>query len=143
MIRRFGEPALAGQTYQMRAGVYALLPLGRSLLVTYQSRPISELQLPGGGIDSGESPLAALHREAMEETGWKIAPIRRVGAFRRFTFMPDYDIWAEKICHIYLCQPIRQLRQPSEPYHTVEFIPIDKAPKMLGNTGDRYFASLL
>ena len=92
MIRRFGEPPRAGQTYRWRPGVYALLPRDGYLLVTEQSDPDPDLQLPGGGIDPGEAPLAALNREVYEETGWTIAAPRRIGTFRRFTYMPEYDL---------------------------------------------------
>jgi 8-oxo-dGTP pyrophosphatase MutT (NUDIX family) len=83
MIRRFGEPAVAGQKYRIRPGAYAVLVLGGDVLLTYQQDPEPEFQLPGGGIDPGESPIRALHREVFEETGWSIAAVpRRIGAFR-------------------------------------------------------------
>ena len=88
MIRRYGETVRSGQRYRLRPGVYAILPRGGDLLVTFQSEPVPELQLPGGGLDAGEDPVRALHREVYEETGWHIAAPRRLGAFRRFTFMP-------------------------------------------------------
>ncbi len=105
MIRRYGEVPQNGQRYQHRPGVYAILPRAGKLLCTYQGDPHFEVQLPGGGIDPGEHPLNALHREVFEETGWRIAAPRKLGAFRRFTYMPDYDMWAEKLCHIYLARP--------------------------------------
>lgn len=111
------------------------------MLVTHQMQPYPEVQLPGGGIDPGESPLQALHREVLEETGWRIAPRRRLGAFRRFTFMPEYEIWAEKLCHIYLAQPIRKLADPTEPFHTALWMPSEDAIEELGNAGDRHFAA--
>ena len=63
MIRRFGEGPRAGQRYQRRLGAYAILPLEGRLLLTHQDEPEPEIQLPGGGIDAGESPIAALHRD--------------------------------------------------------------------------------
>jgi 8-oxo-dGTP diphosphatase len=95
MIRRFGAPPRADKRYKIRPGVYVVLPRGRQILVTLQAQPMPEIQLPGGGVDPGESPVAALHREVLEETGWSIAYPRRLGAFRRYTYMPDYDLWAE------------------------------------------------
>ena len=41
------------------------LPRGGDLLLTHQSRPLPEFQLPGGGIDPGETPLQALRREVL------------------------------------------------------------------------------
>ena len=73
MIRRFGEPPRSDLRYTRRAGAYALLPRGGHLLLTNQQNPGPDIQLPGGGIDPGESPLVALHREVFEETGWRIA----------------------------------------------------------------------
>ena len=102
MIPRIGEALKPGQHYRRRPGAYAVLIRNNQVLLTHQARPVPEFQLPGGGIDPGESPVPALHREIMEETGWSVSPLRRLGAFRRFTFMPEYDLWAEKVCHIYM-----------------------------------------
>jgi 8-oxo-dGTP diphosphatase len=137
MIRRYGEAVKAGQRYRRRPGVYAVLLRGDSLLTTFQMEPLPEFQLPGGGIDQGEHPIAALHREVFEETGWKIAIARRLGAFRRFTYMPEYDLWAEKFCTIYLARPIRRLGPPSEAGHSAVWLPVEEAVHRLGNPGDR------
>lgn len=134
-MRRYGDTPEAGRKYKARAGVYAILPREGSLLLTYQSTPVPEFQLPGGGIDPGESPLRALHREVFEETGWHIADARRVGVYKRYTFMPDYDIWAEKICTIYLARPVRPHGEPSEPGHTAVWTPLDLAPDLLPDPG--------
>ncbi len=139
MIRRFGEPVVAGQSYRLRAGAYAVLALDGDVLLTYQEAPEPEFQLPGGGIDPGESPLRALHREVYEETGWLIAAPSRIGAFRRFAYMPDYDLWAEKLCHIYLARPTRRLGPPPEVGHSAVWVPMADAVRVLGNAGDRHF----
>ena len=137
MIRRYGEPVKPGQRYRRRPGVYAVLLRGDSILTTFQQAPVPEFQLPGGGIDAGEHPVAALHREVIEETGWKIDVVRRIGAFRRFTYMPEYDLWAEKLCAVYLARPILRLGPPSEAGHTAVWLPVDEAVARLGNPGDR------
>ncbi len=139
MIRRVGEPPKAGQRYRRRAGAYAVLVLGDEVLLTHQADPVPEFQLPGGGVDPCESPLRALHREALEETGWTIAAPRRLGAFRRFTYMPEYDLWAEKLCAVYLARPVRRLGPPTEPGHSAVWLPFAAAAELLGNEGDRHF----
>jgi 8-oxo-dGTP diphosphatase len=143
MIRRYGEPVKPGQRYRRRPGVYAVLVRGNSILTTFQQAPVPEFQLPGGGIDAGEQPVAALHREVIEETGWKIGLIRRIGAFRRFTYMPEYDLWAEKLCAVYLARPVLCLGPPSEAGHTAVWLPVDDAVARLGNPGDRAMLAAL
>lgn len=143
MIRRYGENAVAGRRYELRPGAYAILPRDGQLLLTYQGGMFSEFQLPGGGIDPGESPMQALYREVLEETGWRIATPRRLGAFRRFTYMPEYDRWAEKLCHIFLAQPVRCHGKPSEPDHTAVWAEPDVAMDVLCNEGDRDFVANL
>ena len=137
MIPRFGDNKRADQHYTRRPGVYAILLRGDSVLVTHQSNPVPEFQLPGGGIDPGEQPIPALHREVREETGWRIAIDRRIGAFRRFTYMPEYDLWAEKVCTIYLARPVRRLGPPTEAGHVAVWLPVQEALVQLGNPGDR------
>jgi 8-oxo-dGTP diphosphatase len=137
MIKRFGEAVKPGQHYRRRPGVYAVLLRGDSILTTHQAAPVPEFQLPGGGIDKGEQPIAALHREVFEETGWKMAIRKRIGTFRRFTYMPEYDLWAEKICTVYLAQPIYRIGPPTEPGHLAIWLPVAEALHLLGNDGDR------
>ncbi len=139
MIRRFGAPRRAAQPYRLRHGAYAVILRKGQVLLTFQTAPRAEWQLPGGGIDAGESAPQALRRETLEETGWRIAPLRRLGAFRRFTFMPEYDLWAEKLCHIYLARPLRAVAAPSEPGHTAAWVEGARALRMMDNDGDRAF----
>lgn len=139
MIPRFGIPPDPARRYRRRVGAYGVLWRGGKVLVTHQSAPWPEYQLPGGGIDSGESPVQALHREVFEETGWRIGAPRRLGAFRRFTYMPEYDLWAEKLCLIYLARPVRPLSDPVEPGHTAHWMDPAEAAGLLGNPGDAAF----
>ena len=137
MIRRFGDAVRPGQRYRHRPGVYAVILQGDSILATHQMAPVPEFQLPGGGIDKGEHPIAALHREVYEETGWRVAIDRRLGAFRRFTYMPEYDLWAEKLCTVYLARPVRRLGPPSEAGHQAVWMSVEAGLEVLGNPGDR------
>lgn len=137
MIRRYGEAVKAGQHYRRRPGVYAVCLGPEGLLTTFQQSPVPEFQLPGGGIDRGEQPVAALHREVFEETGWRVSITQRIGAFRRFTFMPEYDFWAEKICTVYLARPVLRLGPPSEAGHTAVWLSPEEGLQLLGNEGDR------
>jgi 8-oxo-dGTP diphosphatase len=139
MIRRYGEPVKNGQHYTHRPGVYAILPRGGDLLLTFQAEPLPEVQLPGGGIDKGEDPVRALHREVFEETGWHITGARRLGAYRRFAYMPEYDLWAEKVCHIYIATPTLRLGPPTEELHTAIWCPPDAALRLITNKGERGF----
>jgi len=132
---------MPNQTYRLRPGAYAILPLKGRFLITAQTAPEFDVQLPGGGIDPGESPLQALHREVLEEIGWSISKPRRLGAFRRFVYMPDYDMWAEKLCHVYAAHPVRQIREPIEPDHITLVLSASEAITALGNDGDRLFMS--
>ncbi|EKE74513.1 MULTISPECIES: NUDIX hydrolase [Roseobacteraceae] len=136
-MRRYGESKVFGQTYRARPGVYALLSRNERVLLTYQGGIHHEFQFPGGGIDPGESPIAALHREVFEETGWRIASPTFIRSFRRFVYMPEYDMWAEKICRIYRAFPVRQLSEPPEPDHSAHWVSTEEASLLLGNPGER------
>ena len=76
---------MAPKAPQRRFGVAvkAAILRGRRLLVLYKSAaeassgpdPDVRIDLPGGRIRFGESPIEALRREVGEETGLEIAPI--------------------------------------------------------------------
>ena len=139
MIPRFGEIPVQQRRYTLRPGAYAVLPRDGKLLLTAQMTPEAEVQLPGGGIDPGESAIVALHREVREETGWHIANPRRLGAFRRFIFMPEYDLWAEKLCSIYVAWPVRQVGEIMEDDHIAFWSQPQEALELLENEGDAWW----
>ena len=139
MIPRIGESINAKREYLHRPGAYAILVRDGEVLLTHQAEPEPEYQLPGGGIDPGEAILPALHREILEETGWRAGWLVRLGAFRRFTYMPEYDMWAEKVCQVYLGRPTIRLGPPLEQGHTAIWASPADAARMVENDGDRMF----
>lgn len=139
MNRRVGEPPQNDRRYTVRQGAYAILERDGAVLLTCQFSPRPDFQLPGGGVDPGESPMQALHREVFEETGWHIARPRRLGMFRRYVYMPEYDLWAEKLCQVYTARPTICLGDPSEPHHKVFWMTPQRAKNAVGSDGDRLF----
>lgn len=134
-MQRIGEPWLPGRPYRDRIGAYAIIvgADGMMLLVDQSG----ELQLPGGGIDPGESPIQALHREVMEETGWRIGEIRRLAAFQRFSFLPDYGYWARKVQLIHVARAVLRLGPPTEDWHQPLWMAPEDAATRLDVAGDR------
>ena len=135
---RIGEPWRPGIAYRDRPGAYALIAGPRGLLCVWQG---GELQLPGGGIDPGESPLAALHREVLEETGWTIAAPTRIAAFQRYNWIPEYSLWARKVQAIYLARAALRLGPPLEADHEPVWLPPERAARELSVEGDRSVTS--
>jgi 8-oxo-dGTP diphosphatase len=139
-VRRFGEPPVAGRRYVERPGAYAVIRnRGKVLMVEWQG----QLYLPGGGIDPGEGTLAALHRECLEETGWRIRVERRLGAFQRYLYAADLDVWLRKVCHVYLARPALRIGGPTQPGHCAVWMPVGDAATRLSGAGERAFLSRL
>jgi len=53
--------------------------------------------------------------------------------------MPEYDLWAEKLCHIYVARPVLRRSAPTEPHHTAIWTTPSAALEMLANEGDADF----
>lgn len=151
-IRRVGTPPAPARRHRLRPGVYAVIRAGRGgVLLTVQADGVSapELQLPGGGIDPGEQPLAALRREVIEETGWSLAAPRRLGAYRAFDDVaadafaggdPAHEpeggrVWAEKVCTVYAARAARRLGPPAEPGHAAVVLSVEDALLALAGPG--------
>jgi len=141
MMRRLGERPDPNRTYLHRPGAYGIILSGETALLTMSFEKEASPQLPGGGIDPGESPVGALHRETLEETGWRIAIERRIGCYQRFAYMPEYDQWAQKVCSIYLCSPVLQIAEPTEALHMPIWAPLEDLPELLIDPTQGQFVS--
>lgn len=140
-IHNFGPPPIKGQKYVRRPSVYAILPIRHGILATYQGGIHNEFQLPGGGVEKSETLLQAVHREIMEETGWRIHRPVPYFRFRRHTFMPEYEMWAEKLCTVFVAKPVLCLGNPLEQDHSAQFLDASTASKCLAVDGDRFAVS--
>ena len=142
---RFGENIKSNINYKRRIGVYGLLVYRDKLILTEQEtvEQTLEIHLPGGGVDEGEHYIHALHREVMEETGWHIRVLKKEGVFQRFTFMPEYNLWAHKICHIYICKPIYKKSLVLEEGHRYIFLNYATAIQRLEDPGFKHFVKIL
>lgn len=139
-MRRYGDRPKSGQRYTRRPGAYAVVRRGNAALMTIEANQFgTDIQIPGGGIDPGEHPVAALHREVMEETGWRVAIERRLGTYQRYCYMPEYDLWAHKICNVFLCSPVRQISAPLEATHTAFWAPLSDIADLITNDADSGF----
>lgn len=72
--RRSTRPGAEGAVVRQRVAAYAWVRSSRGVLGAEYHRklPDGRWTLPGGGIDPGEEPTAAVHREVMEETSQRI-----------------------------------------------------------------------
>ncbi len=84
-VRRLREKI--GNDFMFMPSVTALIrdEDGRILLVQHVE---GRWQLPGGAIDPGERPAAAMQRECLEEAGITVEPIRIAGVYGG----PEYTI---------------------------------------------------
>ena len=65
--------------------------------------------------------------------------MRRLGAFQRYAYMPEYDLWARKVCHVYLARPALRVGAPAEKGHAAYWMPLETAVSLVANDGDRRF----
>ena len=77
--------------------VLALTAAGEAVLVRQYRHPLrsTTLEVPAGALDPGESPAAGALRELEEETGYRAAEIRPLGAYH-----PSTPLLATKM-HLY------------------------------------------
>lgn len=95
--------------YIDRPGSYGLAVRDGQVLCVEEG---TGLFLPGGGHEGDETPVEALHREMLEETGWTVAVDEKlIVAEECFPLRDGRGL--RKICHLYRVT-LRERRRPPE-----------------------------
>lgn len=129
VIRPDGQPGIYGVIEpEDNAAIVALDDAGRVALVGEFLYPLAvqSWQIPSGGINAGEPPLAAAMRELVEETGLEAA---RWDALGRFYLSGGIST---QVSHIFLARELRATPPRPEGTELLElrFVPIAEALAM-------------
>ena len=101
-------------------GAACVLPLdGDDVILCRNWRPAIGawlLELPGGGIEPGESPLEAARRELREEAGFTAGAITPLGAYRSVQGFSDFKL------HYHLATGLAPAAQALDEFERVEVV---------------------
>ena len=99
------------------------------LLVNQFRKPIEKelLEIPAGGIDPGEDPVAAVRREMGEETGYSPRKVERLGGFYS---TPGY---CNEYLYLYLATDLIPNRLYAEDTENISLVrvPISQIPSLI------------
>lgn len=103
------------------------------LLVKQFRRPVEKelLEIPAGGIDSGESPETAVRRELREETGYLPRKVIKLGGFYS---APGY---CSEYLHLYLAADLTPSQLHAEDTEEISLVrvPISQIPDLIASGG--------
>jgi 8-oxo-dGTP diphosphatase len=98
-MKEFGEKA-EGVEYRRRAGSYAVM-IKDGRIGVLKAKGYDTYFLVGGGIEAGESEAETLHREAIEEIGFRIEVGEKIGEAVEYFYSGREKKYVAKECHFY------------------------------------------
>jgi len=133
-VLQFGQQ-VDGVEYRDRPGAYGLIVKDQQIAIT---RVRNKLYLPGGGIEDGETPEQALHREVLEETGWQIQIEAMVGESRQFIRSDLYNAYFNKLQSFYTARALQVVTAGIEPDHELVWLSFEEAASGLVEDSDTW-----
>lgn len=118
-MKYFGEK-LENINYKKRPGAYAILKRKEDHKIGIVTDGKDNFYL-GGGIEEGETVLAALKREALEEAGYQLKnliPFETVGSY----LYSKTHGYLEVIANVYIAELDRKMSEPKEQDHVLLWI---------------------
>ncbi|MFC1995264.1 NUDIX hydrolase [Chloroflexota bacterium] len=103
------------------------------LLVSQFRKPVEQslLEIPAGSIEHDEDPVAAVHREMREETGYLPQRVERLGGFYS---TPGY---CTEYLHLYLATDLTPSQLYAEDTEDIELVRVSlsQIPKLIASGG--------
>ncbi len=130
----FGEK-IAGKNYIERPGAYAVII--KDGLYAVVKNPKSFFLL-GGGIEGGESPEEALHREVREEIGMGIRIDKKIGVAMQHIYVPEVDVYVSKEGHFYCATLLSNVSENSEANHELHWLTKEEALEKIFHESQRW-----
>jgi len=123
-VPQFGNKS-AGHDYEERRSVYGVAFNAAGQVLVARAR--GKIVLPGGGVDGGEKRKQALRREVLEETGYSIEIIRKIGRANEYNFSKRRGRASNKKAAFYLIKAGEQAQDPIDDDHIPEWMDVDQA----------------
>jgi 8-oxo-dGTP diphosphatase len=105
-----------------RDSAFAIILQSRQILLV-KARDKDTWQLPGGRIESGETPVQAVVREVLEETGLRVTVGRLTGRYVREN---------GSVARVYAARARGKLSGASEEIEAQRWVPLREARDMVG-----------
>ena len=97
--------------------------------------------VPGGGLESGETPEAAARRELSEETGLSAGVLRPLAMFQHPHIYPDGNL-VEWETHVFTAEYADGEAQAGDDALEIRWWPLNALPYAVSDATARYFAAL-
>ncbi len=119
------------------SAIVALDSENNVLLVKQYRKPVERelLEIPAGGVDSGEDPIGAARRELEEETGFSAESWDQLSVFYTSPGFCNEEIY------VYLARGLSPTKREADDDENIELIrvPLNKIPNLI-ESGDIYDA---
>ncbi|WP_244271088.1 NUDIX domain-containing protein [Thalassospira sp. GB04J01] len=118
-----------GQSYTVQDCAYAVIKDDQGRVAV--AKTPKGVVLIGGGVEPGESERDALHREAYEESGYRVRILSRIGFASQYINNPGKGRYRLKRATFFQCEMVERIGPPLEDDHELIWLSYHDAHSQL------------